>query len=548
MKIESLSLVNFKRFTQLQIKQIPERSKLVLLIGTNGSGKSSVFDAFAFLQKGTRKPLPYDGGSESLNYYRKSKELAAAAEVRLHDGTTILKRDWQIESGHESVHKFIGRSSIRIVSRISNRANPNVLANDEDSPLTFIENDERFTNDVFLYIQSINKALREPIFSGKQADTLKIFQDFIEPFNASMRNIFGDNPQTTIRIAEFEEASPRSPAKLIFEKGNSKINYDFLSHGEKQIVILLLNFIVRQEYYKETVIFIDEMDVHLNTKLQYHAIKEITERWIPENSQLWTASHALGFIDFANDYAQGTALDFDDLDFDKTQTILPSLKNKQELYELAVSKEFLDKVFQRSAIFFAEQTDAPLYNELLLDGILFFDGKDKLGAFYKAKELGKKALIDRDYLTDDEIETLKQTYPFLHFTPYYNIEALYFHPDNLEAYFKSQNKAFDKEQYRNKITDEKEKQLAYISLGIAKARDGYPFFKENGKETHFKNFKNNALAIADMLKSNDFETYYKVFNAKCYGTSIAERQRLGARELTKTDWFKNQIQNALNND
>ena len=46
MRIKSIELKNFKRFTDLRIDHIPESAKLVLLIGSNGSGKSSVFDAF----------------------------------------------------------------------------------------------------------------------------------------------------------------------------------------------------------------------------------------------------------------------------------------------------------------------------------------------------------------------------------------------------------------------------------------------------------------------------------------------------------------------
>jgi len=544
MKIDALNLYNFKRFTELHIEQIPNDSKLVLIIGSNGSGKSSVFDSFDFLQKGFFKGQPYSG-NDSLNYYRKNKDNTTTVEIKLHDQESILKQDWQLKSGQELTKKFIGRSSIRIVSRITNNANPNVLATDADSPQTFIENDERFTTDVFLYIQAINKALREPVFSGKQADTLKIFQDFIEPFNSSLKNIFGSNPHTTIKIAEFEDATPQSPAKLIFQKGDSKINYDFLSHGEKQVVILLLNFIVRQEYYKDAIIFIDEMDVHLNTKLQYNTIKEITEKWIPDNSQLWTASHALGFIDYANDFEKGVILDFDDLDYDKSQIIAPSPKNKLQIFELAVSKDFLDRVFQGRIIYFSEQTDTPIYNDLNLADILFFDGKDKLGAFHKAKELHMKALVDRDYLTDEEIGDLKQVYPFLRFTPYYNIETVYYHPENLQEYYNSKGLAFDKDAYLEALIAEKNEQLAYISAGVAKARDGYPFYKENGNDAKLKTFKSNTNAIIDMLRNNDFETFYKVFNAKEYGKNIAARQNLNPLELTKTSWFKSQIEKVI---
>lgn len=115
--------------------------------------------------------------------------------------------------------------------RILNDANPTYVSIDIDSPETYIENDTRFINDVFLYIQQINNALREPVFSGKQADTLKIFRDFIEPLNKSLLNIFGGDQTTTIQIAEFQDATPNTRAKLIFRKGESKINYDLLSHG-----------------------------------------------------------------------------------------------------------------------------------------------------------------------------------------------------------------------------------------------------------------------------------------------------------------------------
>ena len=49
MRISKIHLTNFKRFADLLIDNIPSTSKLVLLIGANGSGKSSLFDAFGFV-------------------------------------------------------------------------------------------------------------------------------------------------------------------------------------------------------------------------------------------------------------------------------------------------------------------------------------------------------------------------------------------------------------------------------------------------------------------------------------------------------------------
>ena len=84
---------------------------------------------------------------------------------------------------------------------------------------------------------------------------------------------------------------------------------------------IILNLFIRREHFPNAIYFIDELDVHLHTSLQYSLVREIVERWIPENSQLWTASHSLGFIDYASGSDDAAILDFDDLDFDQPQTL-----------------------------------------------------------------------------------------------------------------------------------------------------------------------------------------------------------------------------------
>lgn len=283
MRIKNISIQNFKRFTDLTISEIPSSAKLVLAIGSNGSGKSNLFDAFTWMALGVTKPQPYNE-SASRNYYRKDGSLPESVRIEIIGGEAIYKKGNDLIEGESLIKRFIGRSSNRIVPHLTGEANSAAIARDLDSPKTFIENDVRFNTDVYQYIQQINNALREPVFSGRGADTLKIFSDFIAPLNSSLLKIFGGDPSTTIQIAEFQDATNTSAAKLIFKKGTSKINYDLLSHGEKQIITLLINFIVRQEYYKNAVIYIDEMDCHLNTALQFNLLEEILNKWIPDSS------------------------------------------------------------------------------------------------------------------------------------------------------------------------------------------------------------------------------------------------------------------------
>lgn len=543
MRIKSIELKNFKRFSDLRIEQIPESARLVLLIGANGSGKSSVFDAFQYISRVAKG----QGKISDKQYYSKNGEdhLVSIKMYEHEESGEITEKTYQ---SAPFLKHFFGRSSLRIQPSIgSPRGGENILEQDADAPDRYNQMDIRFNQDVFEFVKELNSKLREPVLQGKQVDTIAIYREMIQPLNDSLKRVFGEELHASVQLESFED-NFNQPTNLLFSKGNQKrIPYSVLSHGEKQVLILLLNFIVRKKYYEDSILFIDEMDVHLNTRLQYTLLKEITEAWLPEGAQLWTATHALGFMEYANDAADACILDFDALDFDQSQVIFPSPKNNYQVFELAVSKEFIDKAFQGRTIYFSEQTDTPIYNDLGLENTFFFDGKDKHGCFYKAQNLGLNALVDRDYLLDSEVADLQGQYPFLRFTPYYSIENLLYHPDNLEEYAQTNQKPFDKEAYKEKLLAARNEAEVAILTGMARARDGYPFYKENGVETKLKAFKSGdrVSAVGSQLKSTEFEAFYKVFPMKDYAKDLPERQLGFKKELAKTSWFKAKIMEAL---
>jgi AAA15 family ATPase/GTPase len=538
MKILKIELENFKRFANLHIDNIPNDAKLVLLIGSNGSGKSCVFDAFDYLVKGIYKGLAFNNQEQNDEYYYKDKNLPAKINITLDNKEEILKENNILKKNNELAKKFIGRSSIRIVPHITNNANPDQIAIDMDSPRAYIEPDQRFINDVFEYIQRINNALREPVFQGKTADTLKIFNDFIQPLNSSLQKIFGDNSNTSIRIAEFKDASPHSPAKLIFQKGKSKINYDLLSHGEKQVIILLLNFIVRKEYYEDKIIFIDEMDCHLNTLLQEKLLAEIVEKWIPDSSQLWTASHALGFISYANKSKQAAIIDFDLFDFDTKQVLFPSAKENIELFQIAVPKSTLSEIMRNKQIVFCENKNDKYYNLLAIPDCIFTGVKDSRDVFLNIKnQKNYSSIRDRDFLSDSEILKINKVYPNHHILRYYSFESYLYHPDNIEEAYPDK---FDKNAYIEEITKQKNERYKYILTSIEKAKKTYEEFKTN------PDFEDkNTDGIVDDFASNEFEKFYKYYDMKNHNKTFFAAQNYNKERLVKTKWFKNKIEEIL---
>lgn len=538
MRIKKIELKNFKRFTDLTISDIPETSKLVLLIGSNGSGKSSLFDAFDWISKWyslTTKSI--------LSYYKKNILDVIEAYIQFQDLRDIRIIDNNISHHNNLTKKFIGRSSIRIVPRIDSPKNEFNIALDSDSPINYIENDTRFTNDVYLFIQKINNALREPIFSGKQADTLKIFRDFIEPLNNSLLKVFGGDEITTIQIAEFQDATANTTAKLIFKKGESKINYDLLSHGEKQVVILLINFIVRQEYYEDAIIFIDEMDCHLNTALQSNLLEEIVTRWIPNSSQLWTASHALGFIDYAKNSEQASIIDFNLLNFDTKKEIIPQPKDKLEVYEIAIPKAMIASILKGYKLVIVENKNDEHFNAALgQDGYLFLPANNNREVFLTVKEdKDKLGLRDKDYLRTDEIEKIKAKLPNLKILSLYTFENYIYHPENIaELDFEG----FNKEDYATEITRQKNEKLIDIASEIGTSRSHYIEFKD---DTAGITNDGKIKPITDALKSNDFDVFYPYFNMKKHFIKTYLNQfSYTLSDLSKTNWFKNEILKTLN--
>ena len=169
---------------------------------------------------------------------------------------------------------------------------------------------------------------------------------------------------------------------------------------------------------------------------------------------------------------------------------------------------------------------------------------NKFDVFTRARDTHATGIIDRDYLTDDEVDQFEKQFEFIRILRLYSIENYLYHPDNLAEV---DGETFDRLAYIDAIVAEKNIVKENLILGIQKAREGYPFNKElNGPQR--KAFTGNSGEVLKMLQSDDFDTFYKVFPAKDYGKQIPQRANRKPFDLAKTKWFKQSVIDLLQAD
>ncbi len=92
---------------------------------------------------------------------------------------------------------------------------------------------------------------------------------------------------------------------------------------------------------------------------------------------MWTASHSYGFIDYAREADHAAIIDFDSLDFDVKQVLLPEPKDSLDVFDVAIPKESIFKLFDNKRIVLCENQNDKLYNLLELKDALFVPVRDK---------------------------------------------------------------------------------------------------------------------------------------------------------------------------
>ena len=313
----------FKRFGSLEIQALGVDVELVVMLGPNGTGKSSVFDAFLqwARDQGRRanRIVPND-------YFDSENGTFGRPKVTLHD------------SGSSESSGQLG-SLVHV--RTAHRNTPSVFANSIEKQQDFSDR-----NSLLDCMTETDAALGEhyqrlvvkflPVLSrlesGDAARDLEAIRATLAPVQESLTRVLPH-----LRFSGLGD--PTSEGSFYFIRDDiRRFRYESLSGGEKAVFDLLLDVHIAATELGTPLICLDEPEVHLNPAVQASVLTELM-RLLPGGSQLWIATHSAGMIRRAFDISADEPSRVAFLDFGQVEGPAPDVRLKPSLPSIQLLRE-----------------------------------------------------------------------------------------------------------------------------------------------------------------------------------------------------------------
>lgn len=336
MRLQSARIREFKRFHDLSVTGIPESVKLVILTGPNGSGKTSLFEAFNYWMSFLRGQNSFEAEYHS--------RLSVTGPSTAHE--LLQKIDLQFH-GVPDVRNDVDRKRKAFYIRSAYRHEPDFTVNSlgaADDILTdsrrahrLIQQEQRVSENYQRMVAEAVMALYSDDPTTQQKLVRDVADELIGEARAAMLQVFDD----------LELQGPGNPitgGTFRFKKGAvSAFHYKNLSGGEKAAFDLLLDFIVKRRAFDDTVFCIDEPELHMHTRLQARLL-EVMFSIVPPNCQLWLSTHSIGMARkaaelYAANPGQVAFIDFHDQDFDQPTVLAPVTPDRrfwQQMFHTAL--------------------------------------------------------------------------------------------------------------------------------------------------------------------------------------------------------------------
>lgn len=287
MYIKKIQMKEYKRFFDLTIDLSENTRRIVALVGPNGCGKSSVFDAMLFVSNSYWK----NGEGEKRDYqYHSLKQNPSFNKDNViieFDNGNFYDVYYSRRKNGENRAIFSFRSSFRYNNglKIKEIKSVNNILDNDYGASTASDLDQRIEQDYRRLLALYNDYMIKNDVKPSEARNV-----IIGELNESIEKCLG------MQISDIGNVEGNR-GTLYFKKSDSDIefSYNVLSAGEKEVIDILLDLYLRKESYKDSIYIFDEPELHLNTSIQRTLLLEIN-RMVPHGSQIWIATHSIGFL------------------------------------------------------------------------------------------------------------------------------------------------------------------------------------------------------------------------------------------------------------
>ena len=494
MFIKKIYMNEYKRFHELTIDLGDNPKRIVALVGPNGCGKSCVFDAMLYLTNN----YSHIGSSNNKDYRYHSLQQnpgysSSNIKIEFDIGNYIQVYNQKRAQGSQNTI-FSFRSSFRYNSelKVRNVVSINDISENTYGASTTSDLDQRIEQNYRRLLAKYNRYRDENDLRPSEA-----INYIIGKLNDSLTSCLD---LTICNIGNVDD----DKGTMFFKKSDSDIQFEYnvLSAGEKEVIDILLDLYLRSDTYKDSIYIIDEPELHLNTSIQKNLLKEINQI-IPENCQIWIATHSIGFLrilqDEFNSISQILKFDSTNQWASETYVLKPSVMSHNEWKDLfSVALEDLSELICPKIIIYCEGKDKPginkqekgfdakVYNCIFskeFPDVLFvssggnteLDQRSEIAFAVLSKVFSKLCILvlkDMDMASGKKVDE-KSRDEYLKHNPLnhrvlkrFEIENYLFDKEVLIKYCNLNNKTFNSELYDSYVSDVKTDNLKDITLKI----------------------------------------------------------------------------------